>query len=247
MPPDCRLILTPSPRRRLEAPSKVSEFGLTDAATARLPTAESRTLLLTVTLALYSLGLRGRTRRLLSGRPAVVALTVANEVPSPVSVLSAKAHGKMPLFCVPETPPWPLKVAPPAKKTLVAPGESEKPKLKPRKRTEAPRVSVLAAVVFCAGAMLSGAPQKIRFILPAALSSRLMVEAPRAKVGLPMFSVTLSVMVRLPRTRSSPPRKPTSLALALLTESRPLAVGCGAGETRLKLRSSSQRDESLSM
>ena len=105
MPPDSRLTLTPSPSTRLDAPSNVSEFGLTDAGTARLPTAESRTLLLTVTLALYSLGLRGRTRRLLSGRPALVALTVAKEVPKPVSVLSAKAHGKMPLFCVPEPPP----------------------------------------------------------------------------------------------------------------------------------------------
>ena len=79
--------------------------------------------------------------------------------------------------------------------------------------------------LFCDGAMLSGAPQKMRLILPAAFNSKLMVEAPRSKDGLPMFSVMLSVMVMLPRTSSSPPRKPTSLALALLTERRPLAVG----------------------
>ena len=253
MPPELRLSLTPSPRTRFELPPNVRELGVTLPVTARSLTPTSRTLLFAETVVEYSLTWRGRTMRSdeLTAPPPAVLFTVAKEVPKPVRVESTRAQGNIALLGKPVVPVQPFVVTPPAKTTLEFPGSLETPKLSPRNRTEAPRGSVLAAVVFCAGAMLSGAAQNTKFIRPAlftcnAFISRVIVEAPRANVGLPMFSVRLSLTVRLPRMTSSPPRKPTALARVLLVARRPLAVVCPAPLT-VMLRSSSQTDESLSM
>ena len=248
MPPETRVRRTPSPRRRLEEPAKVREFGVTEAPTPRVPPPTSWMLLLAETVAEYSLGWSGRTMR--SGEPALppppVLLTVAKSVPSPLTVMSAKAQGKMPLLAEPLGPVVPLSVEPPAKMTLELPGSLETPKFSPRKSTEAPRVSTPPTLTFWAGAMLSGAPKKTKVISPARFFSRVIVEAPRANVGLPRFSVRLSLTLVLPRTTSSPPRKPISLAFVLLVPRRPLAVTCPAPLT-VMLRSSSQRVDDLSM